>query len=88
MSTEEILAPTEASTGIHGVVRYDAHLEEGWAQHVPSVRNDTSFVAQLIATADNLPQTRHRRRAEPRVALAAYKVTLDPVPCSSTRRVA
>ena len=88
MSIEEILVPTEASTEPRAVARYHAHSGDGPMQHVQSVRNDSSFVAQLIATADNLPQTRHRRRAEPRVAVAAYRVTLDSVPCNSTRRVA
>ncbi len=35
------------------------------------------FLAQLIATSAQLPQTRLRRRAEPDVAIAAY--------CSSNR---
>jgi len=36
--------------------------------HVP-------FLAQLVATKDGHPQTRERRRAEPNVALAAYRAT-------------
>ena len=36
--------------------------------HVP-------FLAQLVATKDGHPQTRERRRAEPDVALAAYRAT-------------
>ena len=31
------------------------------------------FLAQLIATKDQLPQTRERRRAEPAEALAVYR---------------
>lgn len=31
------------------------------------------FVAQLVATKDQHPQTRERRRAEPDVVLAAYR---------------
>jgi hypothetical protein len=48
----------------------------------PPARSETSlvirhrplatFVAQLIATDQQLPQTRERRRAEPEQALAAY----------------
>jgi hypothetical protein len=34
-----------------------------------------AFLAQLIATKDQLPQTRERRRAEPAEALAAYRAT-------------
>ena len=37
--------------------------------HVP-------FLAQLVATKDQHPQTRQRRRAEPDVALAAYRATV------------
>jgi len=33
----------------------------------------TPFLAQLIATKDQLPQTRERRRAEPDEAIAAYR---------------
>jgi hypothetical protein len=33
------------------------------------------FSAQLVATKDLHPQTRERRRAEPVVALAAYRAT-------------
>lgn len=32
-----------------------------------------TFLAQLIATRDHAPQTRDRRRAEPAVAIAAYR---------------
>jgi hypothetical protein len=37
----------------------------------PRARAD--FVTHLIATATRLPQTRQRRRAAPKVALAAYR---------------
>ncbi len=36
-------------------------------------RNAASFVAQLIAAAQKLPQTRERRRADPTEAIAAYQ---------------
>lgn len=35
-------------------------------------RPDAPFLAQLIATKQDLPQTRERRRAEPSDAIAAY----------------
>ena len=38
--------------------------------HTP--RPDPSFVAQLIATAEHLPQTRRLCRAAPQEALSAY----------------
>lgn len=34
---------------------------------------DAPFLAQLIATKTQMPQTRSRRRAEPHDALAAYR---------------
>src|SRR5258708_2050008 len=46
------------------------------AERVPRlavVRQDASFVAQLIATAEQLPQTRHLRRATSADALSAYR---------------
>jgi len=36
-------------------------------------RPDPSFVAQLIATAEQLPQTRRFRRAAPADAMSAYR---------------
>ena len=38
----------------------------------PVPRSDPTFVAQLIATADQAPQTRSLRRASPADAQAAY----------------
>jgi len=38
-----------------------------------SGRHNASFVAHLIATAVQVPQTRSRRRAEPDAASAAYR---------------
>ena len=38
------------------------------------------FLAQLIATAGQLPQTRERRRAEPEDAIAAYNQTVNKGP--------
>lgn len=39
----------------------------------PGRRAKADFVAHLIATAVQAPQTRARRRAEPQEALAAYR---------------
>jgi hypothetical protein len=36
---------------------------------------DAAFLAQLIATKDQHPQTRERRRADPTDVLAAYRAT-------------
>jgi len=42
------------------------------ARKLPLPRPDSSFVTQLIATAEQLPQTRTLRRAAPADALSAY----------------
>ncbi len=39
-----------------------------------SIRPRSDFVALLIAASVQAPQTRARRRAEPEVAVAAYRV--------------
>ena len=43
-----------------------------WAPKLPLPRPDPSFVTQLIATAEQEPQTRVLRRASPADALSAY----------------
>jgi len=45
------------------------------ANEPPNVYRQASFIAQLLATRDQHPQTRERRRAEPQVAIAAYRST-------------
>lgn len=39
----------------------------------PMAYRDAPFLAQLLATKADLPQTRARRRAEPHEVLAAYR---------------
>jgi hypothetical protein len=46
----------------------------GWS------RPSANFVAHLIATAQNVPQTRSRRRAEPDGACAAYAAAAAHAP--------
>lgn len=41
----------------------------------PEVARQANFLAHLIATKNQAPQTRARRRAEPEVAIAAYRST-------------
>ena len=43
-----------------------------WARKLLHPRPDPTFVAHLIATAEQLPQTRSLRRATPADALSAY----------------
>ena len=45
-----------------------------------------AFLAQLIATETNAPQTRARRRAEPQEALAAYSASLATPRCGLLRQ--
>jgi len=47
--------------------------------HAPEIQagyRNAAFLAHLIATKDQHPQTRERRRAEPNEALAAYRATV------------
>jgi len=46
---------------------------------VRAARPDAGFVTHLIATAAQLPQTRHLRRAGPADAQSAYAARLQPV---------
>lgn len=43
------------------------------AKDRPMAYRDAPFLAHLIATKAQMPQTRSRRRAEPQDALAAYR---------------
>lgn len=51
-------------------------------------RPRADFLAHLIATATQAPQTRQRRRAEPAEAMAAYEAASGPrlVTCRSVSR--
>jgi hypothetical protein len=48
------------------------HTDHAAAPLQPNVRANADFVAHLIATKAQAPQTRARRRAEPEDAVAAY----------------
>lgn len=53
-----------------------------------SGRPQASYLAQLIATKQQLPQTRERRRAEPEDAVAVYAAAnAGPRPSSGRRLV-
>jgi hypothetical protein len=45
--------------------------------HTSPVRRVTSFLTQLIATSEKLPQTREKRRADPADVIAAYQATVS-----------
>lgn len=51
----------------------------------PINRPDPSFVAHLIATAAQVPQTRNLRRAAPSDAQSAYTASLRPVSTTGCR---
>jgi hypothetical protein len=51
----------------------------------PITRPDPTFVAHLIATAAQVPQTRHLRRAAPSDAQTAYTASLRPVSDAGSR---
>jgi len=61
----------QAKAESRALVAIDAAAERAPAA---SFRQAT-FLAQLIATKEQLPQTRERRRAEPGEAIAAYRAT-------------
>jgi hypothetical protein len=50
-------------------------LEPAAAQESTVNYRQAPFLAHLIATKDQLPQTRQRRRAEPADAIAAYRAS-------------
>ena len=43
------------------------------------IQRVSNFLAQLIATARQLPQTREKRRADPADVIAAYKATVERI---------
>jgi len=45
--------------------------------NISPVRRAASFLTQLIATSEKLPQTREKRRAEPADVIAAYQATVS-----------
>jgi hypothetical protein len=51
----------------------------------PITRADPTFVAHLIATAAQVPQTRTLRRAAPSDAQSAYTASLRPVSAAGCR---
>jgi hypothetical protein len=46
------------------------------AHHRPA-RRAATFLTQLIATQQKVPQAREKRRADPAEVIAAYKATID-----------
>ncbi|MGJ5175372.1 hypothetical protein ACQR16_04305 [Bradyrhizobium oligotrophicum] len=69
----------------HAVVRLpDGTAYDRRARVVPA-RPDAGFVTHLIATAEQLPQTRTLRRAAPADVHSAYAARLQPSTTSGER---
>jgi hypothetical protein len=66
---------TEPETGLIAV-EPSRRSEQAWS---PSRQPTAPFVAHLIATRMQAPQTRERRRAEPDEAIAVYRSMTKPV---------
>lgn len=67
----------ELSNSSRALVAIAAPKTQPYAGGLPfSFRADASFVAQLIAAAANVPQTRSLRRASPQDAHASYRGTV------------
>jgi hypothetical protein len=64
-------APASAPAAAAGIVRVTP-AEPVEAKAFPTQRPLASFLAHLIATREQAPQTRERRRAEPEHAVATY----------------
>ena len=66
--------PAEQSAGGRALV---ALTPAAALRQAPQADRQAPFLAQLLATKDQHPQTRERRRAEPDQALAAYRATAE-----------
>ncbi|SDU39154.1 hypothetical protein [Stappia sp. ES.058] len=68
-------AETRAADSASHLVAIEPVVDTRKAGYARLHRTNAAFLAQLIATRDNMPQTRARRRAEPDEAIAAYRAT-------------
>jgi hypothetical protein len=76
MATEHTSDPEDAAGGSRAIVPVAPALADRGPVR-QRLRNDPSFITQLIATACNVPQTRARSRAEPLDATLAYGVAAE-----------
>jgi len=70
--------PETPQTASHALIAVEAPAPNERAT-MPARRPSAAFVAQLIATRMQAPQTRARRRAEPEEAMAVYRSMTKPV---------
>ena len=61
-------SPVESASRALTVIAAPAERE-----HAPQTRGDAAFLAHLIATKAQAPQTRAKRRVEPEEAIAFYR---------------
>lgn len=75
---DEAHAPDAAETESRALIAIEAPAP---SERTPRVTRHPSagFLAQLIATQMQAPQTRARRRAEPEEATAVYRSMIKPV---------
>jgi hypothetical protein len=73
-SPTELVGPAGAPASCRALARVPP--SSGNAEPAPDCRPAATFLAQLIATAHGLPQTRARRRAEPEDACAVYTAAM------------
>jgi hypothetical protein len=70
------LPAQDAEAAPAGESRALVALTPATAAHEPAgLHRQAAFLAHLIATKGQLPQTRERRRAEPAEAIAAYRAS-------------
>ena len=77
-AVEEAVQPPESPATGTALVKAEPESSERSALPLPQ-RNSVPFLAHLIATKRDFPQTRERRRAEPREATAAYENVLERI---------
>ena len=73
MPREATAAPREHAAESHALVVQAAAAAERISTNYRQAPFQATFLAHLIATKDQLPQTRERRRAEPDEVIAAYR---------------
>jgi hypothetical protein len=69
-----MLARTDSPSSSRALVTLASEARDA-RPHRPIPRA-AAFLAHLVATARQLPQTRQRRRAEPSEVIAAYQATI------------
>jgi hypothetical protein len=72
----EIVGPTGASASSRALVAVSPAPASAAGVRAASPRPGAAFLAHVIATTQQAPQTRARRRAEPDVAGAIYAISM------------